>query len=137
ARGQHQCADIPVAACIDDIDHAAHADIQHQIRLRVEKLSAVDESKMVDLVDALCCLVEYGSIANIAGDEFNIIGDLGKAAKVSARIVVEDANMVAGFEQGFDKPGADETAAARNQYAAHPRISSFTTSRATSIHAPC
>ena len=92
-----------LAAGVDDIDHAAHADIEHQIGLAVEEFRAVDEGEVMDLVHALRRLLDRGGIANIAGDEFNIFRDLCKAARAAARIVVEHAHAVTGLDQRLDQ----------------------------------
>ena len=78
-------------------------------------------------------------IADIAGDEIDIGGDLFEAARVAARIVVKHPQPVSGKKERLDQTGADEAAAAGHQDAAtaHPRSSSPAAAGATFIATPC
>src|SRR6187455_396149 len=97
-----------LAAGIDDIDHPAYADIENEIGLAVEEFRAVDEGEVMDFVHVLRCLLDLGGVADIAGDEFDILRDLCEPARASTRIVVK-----------------------------HARTPSFDGSEAMSIHFPC
>ncbi len=65
-----------LAAGIDDIDHAAHADVEHQLGLRVEELRAVDEGEVMHLVLACRRALDRAGVADVAGDELDILLDL-------------------------------------------------------------
>src|SRR6185295_3898540 len=126
-----------LAAGIDDIDHPAYADIENEIGLAVEEFRAVDEGEVMDFVHVLRCLLDLGGVADIAGDEFDILRDLCEPARASTRIVVKHAHAVTGFDQRFDEARTDETAAAGDEDTAHARAPSFDGSEAMSIHFPC
>ena len=97
-----------LAAGVDDIDHAAHADIEHQIGLAVEKFGAVDESQMMHLVHALGRDIDCGGVTDVAADEFDVFLDRFQPARAAARIVVEHAHARAGFHQRLDQSRTDE-----------------------------
>ena len=120
-RCENKLADVMFAAGVDDVDHAAHANIEHKLGLAVEKFGAVDEGEMVHLVHALRGALDGGGIADIAADEFDIFLDFGQTARTAARIVVEHADALAVLDQSFDQARADEAAAAgdENFRAAH------------------
>ena len=52
ARGEHELADAVLAAGVDHVDHAAHADVEHQVGLGVEEFGAVDEGEVMHFVHA-------------------------------------------------------------------------------------
>ena len=139
ARGQQQGADAVAAAGVDHVDHPAHADVEHEFRRRVEEFGAVDEGEVVHLVHALRRGRDDFGVADIAGDEIDIRGDLLQAARVAARIVVKHPQPVSGKKERLDQTGADEAAAAGHEDAAtaHPRRSSPAAAGATFIAAPC
>ena len=73
ARRENSVADAVLAAGVDHIDHAAHADIEHQVGLAVEKFRAVDEGEVMHLVHPLRGLGRPRRVANIAGDELDVL----------------------------------------------------------------
>ena len=81
--GEHQRADIVLAAGVDHIDHAAHADVEHQLGLRIEKFGAVDEGEVMHLVHAMRRALDGGRVANIAGDEFDVLLDAAQPARLT------------------------------------------------------
>jgi hypothetical protein len=52
ARSEQQGADAVPPAGIDHVDHPTHADVEHELRRRVEEFGAVDEGEVVHLVRA-------------------------------------------------------------------------------------
>src|SRR5690348_11093503 len=120
------------SAGVDDVDDAANTDVEHQIWLRVEKLGAVDEGQVVHFLHPSRCLPDGRTVADIAGNEFNIGSDAGKAPRTTARIVVEDAHAVARLDQRLYQCSTDETAAAGDEDTAHARNSSLMPSRGMS-----
>ena len=64
----------------------------------VEEFGAVDEGEVMHLVHALRRVRDRGRIANVAGDEFDVVLDLGEPARAAARIVVEHAHAAAGAQ---------------------------------------
>ena len=105
---ENEIADGVLAAGVDHIDHAAHADVEHQFGRAVEKFSAVDEGQVMHLVHALGGAVNRSGVADIASDEFDILLDIGEPARAAARIVVEYADFLAGLHQSLDQARADE-----------------------------
>ena len=118
ARGQQQDADAVAAAGVDHVDHPAHADVEHEFRRRVEEFGAVDEGEVVYFLHAFRRGRDGFGVADIAGDEIDIRGDLLQAARVAARIVVKHPQPVSGKKERLDQTGADEAAAAGHQDAA-------------------
>ena len=92
-----------LAAGVDDIDHPAYADVENEVGLAVEEFRAVDEGEVMHFVHALRRLLDRGGVANIAGDEFDLLCDLRQPAWAAARIVVEHAHAVTGADQRFDE----------------------------------
>ena len=58
----------------------------------------------MDFVQALRCAVDCSRIPNVAGDELDIVGNLGEPARIPARIVVQRAHTMAFFDSAFTSP---------------------------------
>src|SRR3974390_2636639 len=114
-----------LAAGVDDVDQAAHADVEHQIGLAVEKFRAVDESEVMHLVHALGRGLDRHGVADIAGDELDLACDSGEPARRPTRIVVKYTHLRATSHQRLYQRGADEAAAAgdKNLRSGHAALS--------------
>jgi hypothetical protein len=127
------------AAGVDDVDHPAHADVEHELRRRVEEFGAVDEGEVMHLIHARGRGRDRLGIADVAGDEVNLCGDFREAARAAARFVVEHAHSVASTKERLHEAGADEAATAGHQDTAtvHARSSSPAGAGLMFIAVPC
>ena len=85
------------------------------IRGAVKKISAVDEGKMMHLVHTAHRLIYHGGIADIAGDELNIVLNFLQASWCTPRIVVKHANGMPLVEERLYECGADKATAAGDE----------------------
>ena len=136
ARGEHEPADAVLAGGVDYVEHAAHADIEHKIGLGVEEFRAVDEGEMVHFVDAFASALNCGGIADIAGDEVDVVFDLDEPARMTARVVVENAHGRARAQQRLDQSRAEEARSAGDEDAAHGAASRSSSAPAMAAQAP-
>ena len=81
--------------------------------------------------------LDRGGVANVAGDEFDVVCNIGEPARMPARIVVEHAHAAARAQQRLHQAGADEAAAAGDEDAgAHEAASRPISAPAVAIQAP-
>jgi hypothetical protein len=117
ARSEDQASDPVVAAAVNDVDDALDADVEHEIGRAVERGRAVDEGKVMHLVDAAHGRVDRDRVADVSADELDVAFDLVQPAQSSTGIVVEHAHGLALAHERLDQTRTEKAAAAGDQNA--------------------
>src|SRR5262249_1493750 len=117
ARSEDQASDTLAAAAVDDVDDALDADVEHEIGRAVERCRAVDEGKVMHLIDAAHGGVDRSRVADVAADELDVAFDLAQPTQSSAGIVVKHAHVFALAHERLNQTRTDKAAAAGDQNA--------------------
>ena len=113
--GDHEIADSLGAARVQHVEHAAYADIEHQLRMAIEMPGAIDRRQMGHAVDAVRGGAHRTRVADVGLDEFQHAGKIAQTPARAAPTVVEHAHAVAIGDKSAYQGGTQEAGAAGQQ----------------------
>ncbi len=93
ARRHEQIADAARDRRRDHVAYATDADIEHELRLAVKELGAIDGREVPDRFDALAGAVDDGRITDVAVHELDLALETGEPSRRTTRTVIEDAHL--------------------------------------------
>ena len=120
-----QLRDLVPNGSVDDVHHSFDRDVEHEIRLGIEVFRPVDEGEMTENVDVLTRARHDLSVADVALDQFDMIGKVNQASGSASRIVVEHANGVAAGGQSSHQGTAEKSRSPRDQIPAGGQRGAF------------